>query len=174
MCYYDNKNEPEKTSQARKLSLSAGFEYNVVYPYKIKKTDAAEYAFKQASQNGKVALSIECGKLGITSSQDVAKITNGIYSILNASQMIAFENVNDQKKQIIYNNQYYVKAPVTGIFFSNYKSGETVKKNSFLGYITDEFGNQIAALKAPENGIILYKTGTPPLSVGETVFCIAN
>ena len=70
--------------------------------------------------------------------------------------------------------QEYVSVPVQGIFYSDFKAGDHVNKNQEIGYITDIFGNKLKTITAPEAGIILYKVGTPPVNVGETLFCIAS
>lgn len=46
------------------------------------------------------------------------------------------------KKQNFFNNQEYIKVLESGIFYSMLKSGDKVRKNQILGYITDEFGNR--------------------------------
>ena len=64
VCYYDNKNYPFQTKMAKELSEYSGFENVISYPYTIKINEPALYAFKQATQVGKIALSFESGKLG--------------------------------------------------------------------------------------------------------------
>ena len=73
-----------------------------------------------------------------------------------------------------FTKQTYIKVPVSGIFHSKHKAGEYVKKGEDLGYITDEFGNLLQKISAPESGMILYKIGTPPVNKGETMFCITS
>lgn len=73
-----------------------------------------------------------------------------------------------------YNEQFYIPVPETGIFYSAVKAGDNVVKDTVLGYVKDVFGNELATIKAPESGIVLYKIGTPPVNKGETMFCIAK
>jgi len=46
----------------------------------------------------------------------------------------------------------------------------TVGQN--IGYITDIFGHKLADIKTDQEGILLYKVGTPPILEGETLVCI--
>ena len=65
------------------------------------------------------------------------------------------------------------KEPVTSIQLEH----ETIqegKKGQEIGYITDEFGNEVQKINAAAEGIILYKIGTPPVNKGETLFCIGS
>lgn len=173
VCYYDRKDTPEQVELARQLTEAAGFKYNVVYPYTLRPDQSSEYAFKEAVQQGKTALSIEAGKLGNVQEENVALIEQGIYNILMEMEMLPGPVVflDDQRW---LNNQVYVKTPVKGIFYSEVKSGDTVSEGQLLGYITDVFGVKIEEVLAPTAGLVLYKIGTPPVNEGETLFCIGN
>ncbi|WP_229204257.1 succinylglutamate desuccinylase/aspartoacylase family protein [Dyadobacter alkalitolerans] len=171
ICYYDNKDTPGQTSQARKLAESAGFPLMVIYPFNLSKTQPAEYAFKHATQQGITALSMEAGKLGGVQNKSVEQIKTGIYNILVELGMYK-TNRKPVLKPVVLNGQHYIKSPAKGIFYSDLKSGDQVVKRQKIGYITDVFGKQIADINADQNGIILYKVGTPPVNEGETLLCI--
>ena len=173
VCYYNNTKRPEQTALAKELSVNSGFEYVVSYPYTISDTDPAKYTFKQAVQDGKSALSIECGKLGNVQEEDVDLIKKGVYNMLATMDMYA--NGSGPHPNIIFrNSQSYVKATVQGIFYSEFKAGDTVKKGELVGHTTDEFGNILEEYRAPKDGIILYKLATPPINRNETVMCISS
>lgn len=173
VCYYNNTKKPNQTSLAKKLSENSGFQYVVSYPYNISNTDPAKYTFKQAVQDGKTALSIECGKLGNVQEENVNLIKKGVYNMLTTMNMYA--NGSEPHNNIIYrNNQTYINAKVKGIFYSKYKAGDTVKKNDMVGHTTDEFGNIIEKYKASKDGIILYMLATPPINIDDTVMCISS
>ncbi|WKN42857.1 M14 family metallopeptidase [Tunicatimonas pelagia] len=173
VCYYNNPKRPDQTTLAKKLSEDSGFEYVVSYPYTISDTEPAKYTFKQAVQDGKTALSIESGKLGNVQEENVNLIKEGVYNMLATMDMYA--NGTEPHPNIIYrNNQTYVKSSVQGIFYSDYKAGDEIKKGDIVGYTTDEFGNILEEYKAPKDGIILYKLATPPINVDDTVMCISS
>ena len=173
VCYYRNSDKTVQTSLARKLSVNSGFEYVVSYPYNISDTDPAKYAFKQAVQDGKTALSIESGKLGNVQVENVDLIKRGVYNMLATMNM--YNNSTGPHPDIIYRNcQKYISSEVQGIFYSDYKAGDKVKKDDIVGYTTDEFGNVLEEYTAPNDGIILYKLATPPINVDDTVMCISS
>ncbi|MAU16766.1 MAG: succinylglutamate desuccinylase [Muricauda sp.] len=173
VCYYNNTQKPNQTALAKKLSENSGFQYIVSYPYNISNTDPAKYAFKQAVQNGKTALSIECGKLGNVQRENVDLIKKGIYNMLATMKM--YGNGSGPHNNITYkNNQTYINANVKGIFYSEYKAGDAVKKNDVVGYTTDEFGSILETYRAPKDGIILYMLATPPINIDDTVMCISS
>ncbi len=174
VCYYNNENFPEQTRMAKRLSEISGFEYVVSYPYTLKPDDPAKYTFKQACQDGKIALSIESGKLGNVQEKEVTLIKNGVYSMLKEMKMYGKNIENPPKKIINLNDQKYIDSNRKGIFYSTYKAGDSVNKGDKVGYITDEFGNVISEFTAPVTGIILYKIATPPVNIDETIMCISR
>ncbi|WP_235831018.1 succinylglutamate desuccinylase/aspartoacylase family protein [Flavobacterium ustbae] len=173
VCYYNNTEEEKKTLLSAKLSEISGINHIVSYPYTITKTEPAKYAFKQASQNGKTALSIEAGKLGNVQTESVHLIKKAVYNMLNYMEMYSNGTASVKNPSAVYlDNQGYVKAEISGIFHSTLKSGDYIKKGDKIGFVSDEFGKVLMEVKSPSTGIILYKIGTPPVNKGETVFCI--
>lgn len=172
-CFYNNQNHAEATAMARNLAEQSGFTNVVSYPYTLKETEPAKYAFKQAVQDGKVGVSFEAGKLGTVQEEAVKLNKKGIYNILNTLEMLA---VNEPESNLstlrYYNNQSYIKVPQNGIFYSSFIAGDRVTKGQEVGYITNEFGHTLTKINATATGIILYKIGTPPVLKGETLMCI--
>jgi len=172
VCYYNNQSKPQQTQQAKILTESSGFQYIVSYPYTLKDKEAAKYAFKQAVQDGKIALSIECGKLGNVQKEAVNLIKKGVYNMLDKMDMYQKKHPVETKF-INLNKQVYIKSKDKGLFYSDYSAGDQVSKEDIVGYIKDEFGNIISEIRAPNAGIILYKIGTPPVNIGDTLMCIS-
>ncbi len=173
VCYYDNQQKPDQTALAKKLSEQSGFEYVVSYPYTITEKEPAKYTFKQAVQDGKTALSIECGKMGNVQKENVDLIKKGVYNMLETMDMYA--NGTGAHKNIIHrNSRVYIDSSVKGIFYSDYKAGDNVNKGDIVGYTTDEFGTTIEEYKASKDGIVLYMLATPPINIDDTVMCISS
>lgn len=173
ICYYNNKSNPKEAQMAETLSKVSGFEYVVSYPYTLSDDDPAKYLFKQAVQDGKIALSIESGKLGNVQEEAVRLIKQGVYNMLSEMKMYT-AGTEPSMKLTRLNNQTYIRSTSKGIFYSSYKAGDSVNKNDIVGYTTDEFGSTITEYKAPKSGIILYKISTPPINTGDTVMCISS
>lgn len=174
ICFYNREDNLEKTKLALKLSEASGMKNIVSYPYHLKPSDASKYAFKEATQQGITALSIEAGKLGTVQNESVHLIKSSVYNMLKFSGNYdgKIPETNVVKTQTFFNDQNYVRVPENGIFYSALKSGDVVETNQILGYITDEFGNKKQDIVSEVSGTILYKIGTPPVNKGETLFCI--
>ena len=173
VCYYENKNYPEITQKTKELSEFSGFEYVVSYPYTIKEDEPAKYAFKQACQVGKIALSFESGKLGNVQPEAVKRIKTGLYRLLQKLEMFDSKVAFTSPKIKKLNNQIYVRSTVQGIFYSAFKAGDEVVKGEVVGYITDEFGEQLEEIVTPRSGTILYMKGTPPTNSNDSLMCVS-
>ncbi|MEM6379739.1 MAG: M14 family metallopeptidase [Bacteroidota bacterium] len=171
VCYYNNESRPKETAMIKKLAEASGFSYVVAYPYTLRDDQAAKYAFKQAVQDGKVALSIECGKLGNVQIEAVEEIKMGIYNMLAEIEMYP-QKTKMKTDFITLNQQSYIRSNHRGVFFSDYNAGDQVKAGMIVGTIKDAFGNTIKEVVAPNSGLILYKIGTPPVNAWETIMCI--
>ena len=171
VCYYNNESRPEATAKAKLLSESSGFSNIVSYPYHLKDTEPAKYAFKQAVQDGKVGISFEAGALGNVQEEAVRLNKNGIYQVLDRLGMYSSQ-LDLPNNLIRYNGQAYLKVPKTGILYSKLRAGDAVTEGQVVGYITNEYGEVLEKILSPGTGTILYKIGTPPVKQGETLMCI--
>ena len=173
ICYYNNKRHQENTAMAKRLSDISGFQYVVSYPYTITEEEPAKYAFKQAIQDGKIALSIESGKLGIVEEDTVALIEQGVLNMLYELDMY-LPHTPPHPNRIFLNHQMYTSATKRGIFYSEFKAGDHVEKGEIIGYTTSAFGEVIEEHRSPQKGIILYMLATPPINEGDTVACVSS
>ncbi|HEX7868920.1 MAG TPA: M14 family metallopeptidase, partial [Chryseobacterium sp.] len=129
VCYYDRKDTPENTKKAHDLSAKSGIEYIVSYPYTLTPTEPAKYAFKEATQQGITALSIEAGKLGTVQKDNVNLIKTAVYNMLeNSGNYVTKKPKTVIKENIVLNQQDYIKVPENGIFYSYLKSRDKIKK----------------------------------------------
>lgn len=174
VCYYNREDLADKTNLAHQLSEKSGIATVVSYPFNINLTEPAKYAFKQATQQGITALSIEAGKLGNVQDNNVKLIKNAVYNMLRHLGMYNSKTSGVLAKPKFFDRQDYIKVPQSGIFYSQLKSGDQIRKDQILGYITDEFGNKKQDIISESDGVILYKIGTPPVNKGETLFCIGS
>ena len=173
ICYYNNKQHKENTAMAKRLSDISGFQYVVSYPYTITDEEPAKYAFKQAVQDGKIALSIESGKLGLVEENTVDLTVHGVLNMLHEMGMYP-HHTSAHPNRIFLNHQLYTRAIKRGIFYSEFKAGDRVEEGQIIGHTTNAFGEVIEEHRSPQTGIILYMLATPPINEGDTVACVSS
>ena len=114
-------NDKRKYSDGQTFVEISGFQYVVSYPYSITDDEPAKYAFKQAVQDGKIALSIESGRLGIVEEETVELIEKGVLNMLHEMEMYE-QQAPPHPNRIYLNHQLYIRAQEKGIFYSQAQS----------------------------------------------------
>jgi predicted deacylase len=59
-----------------------------------------------------------------------------------------------------------------GLYFPSKKAGDIVRKGDPLGVITDLYGETLATITSPIDGLVMFTLATPPVSKGESIASI--
>ena len=172
--YCTKTGNAELDRKTRELAIN--YNFKVIVHDKGRPTDInnSMYVSNTALLKGKPAITIESGKLGQTSEEDIVALIRGTHNILKHLKMIDgepelfFESVWVEELTIIRSEQD------EGLFFPLLSRGDHVQKGEMIGHVTDYFGNILQKITAPYDGIILYIVGTPPMSKGEPIASVGK
>ncbi len=168
--WYQSKALPEVSRKGKEMALAMGFDYTIIFNIKKERLQTPSLYCSQEAFHRKIpSVDIECGKLGIPDEIEINRIVNAMFSLLVHLNMINANNQSVLTKPIIIAKRFTIKSASTGLFYSDKKAGDFIKKGELVGYITDFFGNTLENIKASQNGMILYMIGTPPINKGETI-----
>jgi predicted deacylase len=67
-----------------------------------------------------------------------------------------------------------VTSPESGILYPKVDRDQTVAAGDLIALITDFFGKQLAEVRAPIAGLVLYIVTTPPITKGQPVACVGT
>ncbi len=159
--------------KARQMALAFGLERIVLD--RERPTDPANsiYCSTTAVTRGKPAITIESGALGMPDAESVARIENGVLSVMRHLHMIPGEAQAVEHPLFIDHNEV-LRSEATGLFYPLIERGHTCVKGTRLGYVTDFFGTTIYEVRATFTGEVLYILGTPPVSKGEPLAMIGH
>lgn len=127
------------------------------------------YCSQEAIARDIPTIAIECGKLGVVTPEEVEKINLGLYNVMRLLKMLSGE-VKNSNKAIEFTKRKSIYSESNGIFYSLHSSGQLIKKDQKIGYITDLYGNHLQDVISPISGVIIYMIGTPPINKGELLF----
>ncbi|WP_108805669.1 succinylglutamate desuccinylase/aspartoacylase family protein [Aquimarina sp. Aq107] len=168
--WYQSKALPEVSRKGKEMALAMGFDYTIIFNIKKERLQTPSLYCSQEAFHRKIpSVDIECGKLGIPDEIEINRIVNAMFSLLVHLNMMNANNQSVLTKPIIIAKRFTIKSASTGLFYSDKKAGDFIKKGELVGYITDFFGNTLENIKASQNGMILYMIGTPPINKGETI-----
>ncbi len=150
------------------MALVWGLDHIVIDRKRPSHPAASVYCSTTALTRGKPALIVEDGYLGATDPASVSRLISGALSLMRHLKMI--EGRPDRVANPIFlDPAVALTSPATGILYPAVERGRPVQKGALVASITDFFGRQIAQVRSPLEGIVLYVVATPPISQGQPV-----
>jgi predicted deacylase len=169
---YEYADMPALSKQGQQMAAALGFPYVVQFGNEPSLREAAMYCSREAIKRGIPAVDIECGRLGQAEADNVLLIKQALHKLLVHLQLVPGELPASSSSLIAQRTT--VSSLHTGFFYPLVKAGEFVAKGRCLGYVTDLFGQPLADILAPVEGVVLYMSATPPISKGESLFSIGH
>src|SRR5258706_3288323 len=169
--YQSETGDPAMDTKIAGMVLAFGMDHILID--RGRPTDPARslYCSTTAITRGKPAVTVESGFLGTTDPASVEIIVRGIQGVLRELNML--ESGPAPLSEVTYLDPSEVlTSPETGILYAHVERDQTVGKGAVLAHITDFFGQTIAEIRAPFDGMVLYIVATPPITRGQPVACI--
>ncbi len=154
-----------------RLVLAFGIDHIVVD--RGRPTDPARsmYCSNTAITRGKPAMTVESGSQGGTDAESVERILSGIRGVLRELGMMQ-GGPGPVADPVYLDPVENLTSPATGILYPQVERDQKISKGALLARITDFFGHEIATVRAPFDGIVLYIVATPPITKGQPVGCV--
>lgn len=153
------------------LTLAFGIDHIVVDRGRPTDPSQSIYCSTTAITRGKPTVTVESGFLGGTDSQSVEQIISGVHRVLRHLKML--DGPADAPSNPVYLDPAEVLiSPATGILYPRVERNQAVRQHAVLAHITDFFGQQIAEVRAPFDGLVLYIVATPPITKDQPVACV--
>ncbi len=163
---------PRVDSIAREMALAWGHERIVVDTNRPRDLNASVYTQNTAHLRGKPSLTTETGWLGAPAEEMVVLNVTGALRLMRYLHMLPGP-VQMVAHPILLTRTQVLTSPGTGTWHAKVERGHTVVQGTVIGVLTDFFGNEIAEVRAPFAGEVLYVVATPAMTRGEPVAMIA-
>lgn len=156
-----------------RLVLAFGIDHIVVD--RDRPTDPARsiYCSSTAITRGKPAVTIESGYLGTTDPACVDMIASGVRGVLRELKMLD-GGPAPLSKPVYLDPCEVIASPETGILYPLVDRDQKVEKGAAMARITDFFGKELAVVKSPIDGVVLYIVTTPPITKGQPIGCVGS
>lgn len=164
--YWVTTGDPKVAEEGKAMALAFGLDHIVVDRERPTDPKATQYLSNTAIIRGKPGLTTETGAVAGTDESDIALVERGVAGLMRHLGMRA-DGPAPVANPVWIDQNVVLRASVTGIFYPVVKRGDTVKKGSPFGRITDFHGNTLEDVTAPFDGEVLYVVATPPVSKGE-------
>jgi predicted deacylase len=166
--YWMTLDDEKLNEKAKQLVLAFGLSTIVVDKDRPRDPKASAYTSNTAMTRNKPAITIESGQLGSMSEEWIAPIERGVMNVLKHLKMMDGEATYVTSPRWIDRSEV-LRSPATGVLWPKGKLGSAVKKGELLAVVHDFFGNTLAEVRSPFDGVLLYILGTPPINADEPV-----
>jgi predicted deacylase len=152
----------------RGLTLAFGMDHIVLDRERPSDPAASLYCSTTAITRGRPALTVESGALGGTDAESTGRIVNGVESVMRYLKMLEGAPLRVERP-VYFDPAEVLVSPATGILYPLVERDRKVAKGVVLARVTDFFGRQLAEVRAPFDGVVLYIVATPPIQKGQPV-----
>jgi predicted deacylase len=164
--------DAKMNGEIARLALGFGIDHILIDRHRPTDPERSLYCSTTAITRGKPALTIESGLLGRSDAESVATIVAGVRGVLRELRMLE-DGPAAVSRPVYLDPAEVVASPETGILYRHVERDQTVARGALLAHITNFFGNRIAEVRSPLDGVVLYVVATPPITKGQPVACIA-
>ena len=165
--------KPELDAAMAQLVRAFGIDHILVD--RNRPTDPARsmYCSTTAITRGKPAMTVESGSLGQSDAQSVARIVDGVRGVMRHLKMVE-AGPAPVANPVYLDPSAVIASPATGILYWEVRPDQRVTKGTVLARITDFFGQEVAAVESPLEGVVLYIVATPPITQGQPIGCVGT
>ena len=160
-------------ARARDLALAFGLDHIVVDRNRPRDRNASVFCANTAQVRGKPAVTTEAGEVGVPTAEMVDVNVRGAFRVMRHLGMLAGAPQMVQRPRWIEPSQV-LTSPATGTWHPMVKPDQTVERDTLLGRLTNFFGESIADVRSPMDGVVLYIVASPAMSEGEPICMVGQ
>ncbi len=158
----------DPNQDAASKAMSEAYNLAHVVRYAIKKDEPKTAAFTNVAARGKPAILCESGQQGILDEHWVEVHLTGLRNILVHLGMLEGKIINSVKR-IYLDNYTAIRSDQVGMWYPIVEMEQMVKKDQVVGYLRDYFGDQLAEIKAPFDGLVSVIRTSPAVRQGNVL-----
>jgi predicted deacylase len=159
--------------RAKQMALAFGLDHIVVDRNRPNDRNASIFCSNTAHLRGKPAITTEAGSIGVPTESAIALNVQGAIGVMRHLNMIPGHRALLERPYWIDPSEV-ITSPETGTWQPTVEADETIAKGALVGRITDYFGDVIAEVKSPMDGLVLYVVVSPAMTKGEPICMIGK
>lgn len=153
---------------AREMVLAFGIDHIVIDRGRPRDPEASLFCSNTAHVRGKPAVTTEAGGLGVPTEEMIALNAEGAFRVMRYLKMLPGP-LEQVKKPRWIDPSVVVTSPGTGTWYPAVRPDQTVAAGEVLGRITSYFGEPLAEVTSPLDGVVLYVVMSPAMGKGEPI-----
>ncbi len=171
--WIDHSIDERVDSLSKLMALAWGSDHIIIDTGRPRDPAASLYTTNTALLRGKPAITTEVGYLGVPDEEMIARNHRSVLRLMRHLDMLPGPKEYVEHPVWIDRSEV-LTSPDGGTWHALVQRGETVQKGTPVGRLTDYFGNELAVVRSPMSGVVLYVVGTPAISKGEPVGMVGH
>jgi predicted deacylase len=165
--------DPRVDNTARELALAFGLDHIVIDRGRPRDREATLYCSNTAHVRGKPAVTTEAGAEGIPTEAMVLCNVSGAFRVMRYLSMIPGPREMVEHPCWLDPSEV-LTSPGTGTWYPVVRPDQYVMKGAVLGRLTNYFGDVIAEVRSPMDGVVLYMVTSPAMGEGEPIGMVGS
>lgn len=153
---------------AREMALAFGLDHIVIDRGRPRDLAATLFCSNTAHARGKPAVTTEAGGVGVPTKDMIAMNARGALRVMKYLGLVPGGRVMVERPVWIDPSEV-LTSPDTGTWHPIVHADQRVKKGDILGHLTNYFGETIAEVRSPLDGLVTYIVVSPAMGKGEPV-----
>jgi predicted deacylase len=159
--------------RAKQMALAFGLDHVVVDRGRPRDRTASIFCSNTAHLRGKPAVTTEAGGVGVPTESAIALNVQGAIGVMQHLEML-------EGRRELVERPYWIDpsevltSPETGTWHPAVNADEHVAKGTLFGTVSNYFGETIAEVHAPMDGLVLYVVVSPAMGKGEPLGMIGQ
>jgi predicted deacylase len=145
-----------------------GSNYIIKYAAPNLSPQTARLLATQAVARGKPTITVEAGRAGTYTAEDIRSLMDGTLNVMGQLQMLN-RAAPLLESPVYLERTLDINSEASGTFIPLTHHGEYVARGMRVGYVTDAYGRVIFNAIAPESGVVLYLIAVPTVVKGTSL-----
>jgi predicted deacylase len=158
---------------ARDMALAFGLDHIVIDRDRPRDINATAFCSNTAHVRGKPAVTTEVGAVGVPTEAMVALNVRGAFRVMRYLGMLPGPPEMVEHPCWIDPSEV-LTSPDTGTWHAAVRADQQVRKGDVLGRLTDYFGEPIAEVTSPMDGLVTFIVVSPAMGKGEPVAMVGK
>ena len=158
---------------ARDMALAFGLDHIVIDRGRPRDITATAFCSNTAHVRGKPAVTTEAGAVGVPTDAMVTLNVRGALRVMRYLKMLPGP-VEMVEQPCWIDPSEVLTSPETGTWHAAVRADQQVLKGDLLGRLTDYFGEPIADVTSPMDGLVTFVVVSPAMGKGEPVAMVGK
>jgi predicted deacylase len=134
--------------------------------------DRAGMLYAAAAARGVPAMLAESGRNGLVEEEAIQRHVDGVRNVWRTLGILVDRPPEAVERPHLLRRNEWLRSEHEGVFLCRVRPGESVVAGQVLGELVDLLGNPLAAVRSPDDGVVLFTVTSPAIKQGGLLLAV--